>query len=38
LTGEVTETIRARNEERARDGALVYRYVLPVNVPNSTSA
>lgn len=38
LTGEVTETIRARNEERARDGALVYPYVLPVNVPNSTSS
>lgn len=38
LVGEITDTIRARNEERAREGALVYPYVLPVNVPNSTSS
>jgi len=38
LMGEVTETIRARNLERERQGSLPYIYVLPVNVPNSTSA
>jgi len=38
LTGEITDIIRRRNEERARQGSLVYPYVMPVNVPNSTSS
>lgn len=38
LLGEVTETIQARNIERVKQGSLPYTYVLPVNVPNSTSA
>jgi arachidonate 15-lipoxygenase len=38
LMGEVTETIQARNVEREKQGSLPYPYVLPVNVPNSTSA
>lgn len=38
LMGEVTETIRMRNVEREKQGALPYPYVLPMNVPNSTSA
>lgn len=38
LRGEVTQTIRARNRERQKQGSLPYTYVLPVNVPNSTSS
>jgi arachidonate 15-lipoxygenase len=38
LLDDVAPTIRARNVERAKQGALIYPFVLPVNVPNSTSA
>src|ERR1051326_1890167 len=38
LTGEIAGILRARNRKRLRVGALPYPYVLPVNVPNSTSA
>lgn len=38
LIREVTETIHARNVEREKQGSLPYPYVLPMNVPNSTSA
>jgi arachidonate 15-lipoxygenase len=38
LAGEVTQTIRARNRQRIEQGSLPYIYVLPVNVPNSTSS
>ncbi|HXI25830.1 MAG TPA: lipoxygenase family protein [Pyrinomonadaceae bacterium] len=38
LLGQVTETIHARNIERENEGSLPYPYVLPVNVPNSTSS
>ena len=38
LLDYVAPTIRARNVERAKQGALIYPFVLPINVPNSTSA
>jgi arachidonate 15-lipoxygenase len=38
LLDYIAPTIRARNIERAEQGALIYPFVLPVNVPNSTSA
>jgi arachidonate 15-lipoxygenase len=38
LTGEITDVLRARNRKRIEAGSLPYPYVLPVNVPNSTSS
>jgi arachidonate 15-lipoxygenase len=38
LNGQVTDTINKRNAERAaQQGLLAYRFLLPSNIPNSTS-
>jgi len=38
LNGRVAETIRKRNKDReATQGLLPYRFLLPANIPNSTS-